>query len=101
MWLCIKDKLKGKTAHFRLPSTSQKHACLNYYSTLACWIKNGYNQLSDIRPVGYLSLYIQRTLVGELLIIPLTTEELKNGSNRVGSEKKKKNTPEGSYPQWQ
>ena len=26
MWLC-EDKLKGKTAHFRLPSASQKHAC--------------------------------------------------------------------------
>ena len=25
MWLC-KDKLKGKTAHFRLPSASQKRA---------------------------------------------------------------------------
>ena len=28
MWLC-EDKLKGKTAHFRLPSASQKRACLS------------------------------------------------------------------------
>ena len=28
MWLC-EDKLKGKTAHFRLPSGSQKGACLS------------------------------------------------------------------------
>ena len=28
MWLC-EDKFKGKTAHFRLPSASQKRACLN------------------------------------------------------------------------
>ena len=33
MWLC-EDKLKGKTAHFRLPSVSQKHACL---SSLFCF----------------------------------------------------------------
>ena len=29
MWLC-EDKLKGKTPHFRLPSASQKHACLSF-----------------------------------------------------------------------
>ena len=28
MWLC-EDKLKGKTAHFRLPSACQKRACLS------------------------------------------------------------------------
>ena len=28
MWLC-EDKLKGKTGHFRLPSASQKRACLS------------------------------------------------------------------------
>ena len=31
MWLC-EDKLKGKTAHFRLPSASQKRACLSSLS---------------------------------------------------------------------
>ena len=28
MWLC-ENKLKGKTAHFQLPSASQKLACLS------------------------------------------------------------------------
>ena len=28
MWLC-ENRLKGKTAHFRLPSASQKRACLS------------------------------------------------------------------------
>ena len=28
MWFC-EDKLKRKTAHFRLPSASQKRACLS------------------------------------------------------------------------
>ena len=31
MWLC-EDKLKRKTAHFRLPSASQKRACLSSLS---------------------------------------------------------------------
>ena len=34
MWLC-EDKLKEKTAHFRLPSASQKRACLS--SLLKGW----------------------------------------------------------------
>ena len=33
MWLC-ESKLKGKITHFRLPSASQKHACLYPFLTL-------------------------------------------------------------------
>ena len=38
MWFC-EDKLKGKTAHFRLPSASQKRACLS--SLLSVWTNLG------------------------------------------------------------
>ena len=34
MWLC-EDKLKRKTVHFRLPSASQKRACLSSLKCLA------------------------------------------------------------------
>ena len=34
MWLC-EGKLKVKTAHFRLPSASQKRACLSFLLVVA------------------------------------------------------------------
>ena len=39
MWLC-EDKAKGKTARFRLPSASQKRACLSSLLTLALTLVN-------------------------------------------------------------
>ena len=83
MWLC-KDKLKEKTAHFRLPSASQKRACLSSLITIIRCSVKPLAIASWPKSIAHAQTFIQsKTLSKRIIPESLVTRPAGQGERRL------------------